>query len=49
MKLGNLDCGIAGKCSLQLPLINRRYREVKRMVAAVGNRVDTLRCCNPAA
>ena len=35
-------CKISGECSLQLTLTEGRYHQVKRMLAAVGNRVESL-------
>ena len=35
-------CEITGECSLRLTLIDGRYHQVKRMVAAAGNRVEGL-------
>ena len=35
-------CGIAGENALRLTLTGGKYHQVKRMVAAVGNRVDAL-------
>ncbi len=35
-------CEITGECSLRLTLTDGRYHQVKRMVAAAGNRVEGL-------
>ena len=35
-------CTISGECSLSLTLTEGKYHQVKRMIAAVGNRVETL-------
>lgn len=35
-------CEITGECTLRLTLTEGKYHQVKRMVAAVGNRVDKL-------
>jgi 16S rRNA pseudouridine516 synthase len=35
-------CEIAGECRLRLTLTEGKYHQVKRMVAAVGNRVEAL-------
>jgi 16S rRNA pseudouridine516 synthase len=35
-------CDISGECSLSLTLTEGKYHQVKRMIAAVGNRVETL-------
>ena len=35
-------CEITGECSLRLTLVDGRYHQVKRMVAATGNRVEGL-------
>ena len=35
-------CEATGECSLRLTLTEGKYHQVKRMVAAVGNRVETL-------
>jgi 16S rRNA pseudouridine516 synthase len=35
-------CEIAAECRLRLTLTEGKYHQVKRMVAAVGNRVETL-------
>jgi 16S rRNA pseudouridine516 synthase len=35
-------CEITGPCSLRLTLLEGKYHQVKRMLAAVGNRVETL-------
>ena len=35
-------CTINGECSLSLTLTEGKYHQVKRMIAAVGNRVETL-------
>lgn len=37
-----LDCEATGPSSLRLSLTEGRYHQVKRMVAAIGNRVETL-------
>ena len=37
-----VDCKITGENALRLTLTDGRYHQVKRMVAAVGNRVETL-------
>ncbi len=35
-------CEVGGECSLSLTLTEGKYHQVKRMIAAVGNRVETL-------
>jgi 16S rRNA pseudouridine516 synthase len=35
-------CEITGECGLSLTLLEGKYHQVKRMIAAVGNRVETL-------
>jgi 16S rRNA pseudouridine516 synthase len=35
-------CEASGECSLSLTLTEGKYHQVKRMIAAVGNRVETL-------
>ena len=35
-------CEITGECGLSLTLTEGKYHQVKRMIAAVGNRVETL-------
>ncbi|MEO8281135.1 MAG: 16S rRNA pseudouridine(516) synthase [Ideonella sp.] len=35
-------CEASGECSLRLTLTEGKYHQVKRMLAAVGNRVETL-------
>jgi 16S rRNA pseudouridine516 synthase len=35
-------CAITGECTLSLTLTEGKYHQVKRMVAAVGNRVEGL-------
>ena len=35
-------CEVTGECSLSLTLTEGKYHQVKRMLAAVGNRVETL-------
>lgn len=35
-------CEAMGECSLRLTLTEGKYHQVKRMIAAVGNRVETL-------
>ena len=35
-------CEATGECSLSLTLTEGKYHQVKRMIAAVGNRVETL-------
>ena len=35
-------CQTTGECSLSLTLLEGKYHQVKRMIAAVGNRVETL-------
>jgi len=35
-------CGIVGENALRLTLTGGKYHQVKRMVAAAGNRVDAL-------
>jgi 16S rRNA pseudouridine516 synthase len=35
-------CEITGECALSLTLTEGKYHQVKRMLAAVGNRVETL-------
>ena len=35
-------CDISAECSLSLTLTEGKYHQVKRMIAAVGNRVETL-------
>ena len=35
-------CGIVGECLLRLTLTGGKYHQVKRMVAAAGNRVEAL-------
>jgi 16S rRNA pseudouridine516 synthase len=35
-------CAITGECSLSLTLTEGKYHQVKRMLAAVGNRVEAL-------
>ena len=37
-----VDCKITGENALRLTLTDGRYHQVKRMVAAVGNRVESL-------
>jgi 16S rRNA pseudouridine516 synthase len=36
------NCDISGECCLTLTLTEGKYHQVKRMLAAVGNRVETL-------
>jgi 16S rRNA pseudouridine516 synthase len=35
-------CEITGECSLRLTLLQGKYHQVKRMVAAAGNHVNAL-------
>ena len=37
-----IACEATGECDLRMTLTEGRYHQVKRMVAAVGNRVETL-------